>query len=67
LPQAYFADYTARISAVTAADVQRAAAAHLQLDKLAVVVAGDLERIGPALRALDLGPVRVINAEEAVP
>ena len=67
LPQTYYADYTDRIDAVTAADVQRAAAARVQLDKLAVVIAGDLERIGPAVRALALGPVRVISAEEAVP
>jgi zinc protease len=67
LPQAYYADYTARIGAVTAADVQRAAQAHISLDELTIVIAGDLERIGPPVRALELGPVRVITAEEAVP
>jgi zinc protease len=67
LPQRYFADYTANIAAVTAADVQRAAAAHIRLDELAVVIAGDLERIGPAVRALELGPVRVISPEDALP
>jgi predicted Zn-dependent peptidase len=67
LPQRYFNDYTANINAVTAAAVQRAAQEHLRLDNLSVVVAGDLERIGPAVRALELGPVRVIGVEEAVP
>lgn len=67
LPLQYFNDYTANIGAVTAAAVQRAAQAHIRLDELAIVVAGDLERIGPAVRALELGPVRVISAEDAVP
>lgn len=67
LPQRYFNDYTANIGAVTAAAVQRAAEAHIRLDDLAVVIAGDNERIGPAVRALELGPVRVIRAEDAVP
>jgi zinc protease len=67
LPDQYFNDYTAKIGAVTAADVRRAAEARIPLDTLAVVIAGDLERIGPAVRALELGPVRVISAEDAVP
>ena len=67
LPRQYFNDYTANIGAVTAAAVQRAAQAHIPLDTLAVVIAGDAERIGPAVRALELGPVRVIPVEEAVP
>jgi hypothetical protein len=47
--------------------VQRAAQAHVRLDGLTVVIAGDLARIGPAVRALELGPVRVLTAEEALP
>jgi predicted Zn-dependent peptidase len=67
LPQLYFADYMANIDAVTAADVERAAEAHIRLDRLAVVIAGDADRIGPAVRALELGPVRVIGVEDAIP
>jgi predicted Zn-dependent peptidase len=67
LPQRYFNDYTGNIGAVTAAAAQRAAAAHIRLNRLAVVIAGDAERIGPAVRALELGPVRVISVEEAIP
>ena len=47
LPDSYFADYTANIAAVTAADVQRAAAAHIQPDNVAVVVVGDRRQIEP--------------------
>jgi predicted Zn-dependent peptidase len=67
LPQRYFADYMANIFAVTAADVQRAAQAHIRPDAVAVVIAGDADRIGPAVRALELGPVRVIGVEDAIP
>ena len=67
LPLTYYADYTERINAVTAAAVQRAAETHVPLDDLTVVIAGDTMRIGPAVRALELGPVRVITAEEALP
>jgi predicted Zn-dependent peptidase len=67
LPPRYFSDYTANIEAVTAADVRRAAETHIRPDRLAVVIAGDLERIGPAVRALELGPVRVVGVEEALP
>jgi predicted Zn-dependent peptidase len=67
LPQRYFADYTANIEAVTAAAVQRAAQTYIRPDNVAVVIAGDLERIGPPVRALNLGPLRVISVEEALP
>jgi predicted Zn-dependent peptidase len=67
LPRRYFDDYRASIDAVDAAAVQRAARAHVRLDGLTVVIAGDLMRIGPAVRALELGPVRVLTAEEALP
>jgi zinc protease len=67
LPQRYFNDYMASIDAVSASSVQRAARAHVPLDGLTVVIAGDLARIGPAVRALELGPFRVLTAEEALP
>jgi predicted Zn-dependent peptidase len=67
LPLRYFAGYTANIEAVTAAAVQRAAQTHIRPDRLAVVIAGDAQRIGAAVRALELGRVRVIGPAEAVP
>jgi len=67
LPDDYYADYTAKLNAVTAADVQRAAAAHIRPDKLAVVVVGDGRRIEAGIRALNLGPVRMVAVDEVVP
>jgi predicted Zn-dependent peptidase len=67
LPDDYYADYTTKIGAVTAEDVRRAAAAHIRPDKLAVVVVGDGRQIEAGIRALDLGPVRVVGVDEVVP
>jgi zinc protease len=67
LPDDYYADYTAKIGAVTAEDVQRAAAEHIRPEQLAVVVVGDRRRIEAGIRALNLGPVRVIGVDEVVP
>jgi len=67
LPDQYFANYTAQIGAVTAATAERAATAHIEPGTLAVVVVGDRARIEPGIRALNLGPVRVVGVEDMVP
>jgi zinc protease len=67
LPDQYYANYTREIDAVTAATAQRAATAHIEPGTLAVVVVGDRERIEPGIRALNLGPVRVVSVESVVP
>jgi predicted Zn-dependent peptidase len=67
LPADYYADYMAKIGAVTAAEARRAAAAHIVPDKLAVVVVGDRRQIEAGIRALNLGPVRVVGVDEVVP
>jgi len=66
LPDDYFENYVANIQAVTAADVERAAAAYIQPARFAVVVAGDRETIEAGIRALELGPVQVMSIEEAI-
>ena len=67
LPDRYYADYTAAIGAVTAATVRRAAVANIEPDTSAVVVVGDRTRIEGGIRALNLGPVRILSVEDAVP
>jgi zinc protease len=67
LPDRYYADYTGAIGAVTAATARRAAAAHVEPDTLAVVVVGDRTRIEGGIRALNLGPVRIVSVEDVVP
>ncbi|HEY6510322.1 MAG TPA: pitrilysin family protein [Vicinamibacterales bacterium] len=67
LPDAYYAEYIANIRAVTSAAVQKAAATYVQPGKFAVVVVGDRQKIEPGVRALNLGPVRVLSVDEVVP
>lgn len=59
LPDDYYDRYRDRIAAVSADDVQRVAREHLRIDRLAIVVVGDAERIAPDLEALGTGPVEV--------
>ena len=66
LPENYFSQYVAQIQAVTPAGAQKAALTHVQPDRFAVVVVGDAKTIEPPLRALKLGPVRVMSVEEAI-
>jgi len=64
LPADYYTSYADRVRAVTAADVQRVAAKYIQPDKLAVVIVGDRKTIEPGLKALNLGPVTVVEPAE---
>jgi predicted Zn-dependent peptidase len=60
LPDDYFAGYVSRILAVTAADVQSAAARHLDTRSMVAVVAGDRQAIEGPLRSLGVGSVEVL-------
>ena len=64
LPEDYFAKYVQNIQAVTAADVQRVAQKNVQPNRFAVVVVGDLKTIEPGIRALNLGPVKVLTVND---
>jgi zinc protease len=66
LPDNYFEQYVPRIRAVTSADVQKAAAKYVQPSRFTVVVVGDRKTIEPGIRALELGPVRVVSVDEAL-
>ena len=64
LPDDYFAKYVQNIQAVAAADVQRVAQKYITPDHLAVVVVGDLKAIEPGIRALNLGPIKVMTIDD---
>jgi predicted Zn-dependent peptidase len=66
LPDSYFEQYVPRIRAVTADDVQKAAARYVQPSRFTVMVVGDRKTIEPGVRALNLGPVRVMSVDEAL-
>jgi predicted Zn-dependent peptidase len=67
LPDTWFERYVPAVQAVTADAVQKASARYLQPSRFAVVVVGDRRTIEPGIRALNLGPVRVVSVEEVLP
>jgi zinc protease len=64
LPADYYTTYGARIRAVTAADVKRAADKYIQPDKFAVVIVGDRKTIEAPVKALNLGPLTNVEVAE---
>ena len=66
LPDDHFERYVANVQAVTAEAVQKAAAAYIQPARFASVVVGDRKSIEAGIRALNLGPVRVMSVEEGL-
>ena len=60
----YFSKYVPNIQAVTAADVQRVAQKYIQPNRLAIVVTGDRKTIEPRIRALNLGPIKVMTVDD---
>ncbi len=57
LPLDFYAGYSARIDAVTAADVQRVARQYIDPDRFDIVVVGDRSQIEAGIRALGEGPI----------
>jgi predicted Zn-dependent peptidase len=66
LPDDYFGKYVANIQAVTPESAQKAAATYIVPSRFAVVVVGDRKVIEPGIRALKLGPVKVMTVREAL-
>lgn len=55
LPEDYFTTFVPKVLSLTADDITRAAATHLDPSRLLTVVVGDREKIGPSLHRLELG------------
>ncbi|HET7697221.1 MAG TPA: pitrilysin family protein [Vicinamibacterales bacterium] len=64
LPADYYTTYADRVRAVTAADVKRAADKYIVPGKVAVVIVGDRKAIEPGVKALNLGPLTVVQPGE---
>ncbi len=60
LPDDYYTTYRAKVRAVTAESVRRAAEQHLHPDELLVLAVGDREAIRAPLEALGIGPLDVV-------
>ena len=62
-PDDFVIRYRERVAAVTPAQMMAAARQHLLTDRLAIVVVGDGPQILGPLKALNLGPVRIVDVE----
>ncbi len=60
LPDDVFTKYVGAVQATSAADLTRVAKQYLLLDRMVVVVVGDLAKIEEGIRATNLGPVSVV-------
>ena len=66
LPDDELARYRPAIEAVTPADVSRAAAEHLDVERAAILLVGDVDAFGGALEEAGLGPIVVERDEGPV-
>jgi zinc protease len=55
LPDDYFNNYSARVRAVTLADITRVANRYLDPSRMAILVVGDRKAVEPGLRSLGIG------------
>jgi zinc protease len=62
LPDDYFAEFVPRVERVTADEVTRVAAQHLDPARLATLIVGDFDRFAGDLRRLGLGSPIVLSA-----
>jgi zinc protease len=63
LPEDYWSQYPALVEAVDVAEVNEAVQSLLAPDRLTWVVVGDLGLIEADIRALNLGPVELMDAD----
>jgi zinc protease len=66
LPETYFEQYVAKVQAVSPAALQKASGTYIQPVKFLVVVVGDAKTIEAPVRALKLGPVKVMTVQDAI-
>ncbi len=63
LPLDYYSKLPQQFAAVDAADAQRVAQQYLTPEKMLVLAVGDRARIEPELKKLNVGPIKVLDAE----
>ncbi|MDQ5870918.1 MAG: insulinase family protein [Acidobacteriota bacterium] len=64
LADGWLDQFVSRVQAVTLADVRRVASQYIEPGKVAVVVVGDRKKIEAEVKALNLGPVKVLSVDE---
>jgi zinc protease len=63
LPESYYADYAAKINAVTSDDLVRVAKKYIDLDHLNILIVGDRAVIENPLRATKIAPIVILDPE----
>jgi zinc protease len=63
LPDDYYQQYSARIAAVTKADVVAVAKKHIDLARMAILIVGDRASIEAPLKATGVAPIVVVDIE----
>src|SRR5690606_25413044 len=63
LPDDFYETYAERVRALETANVQKAANDVLQPDRLVWVIVGDRAKIEASIRALDFGPIQMLDAD----
>jgi zinc protease len=66
LPLASVTEFGVKVNGVTTADVHREARQYIPIDKLTVVVVGDLTKVRAGIEALKLGTVTVLDVSSVV-
>jgi zinc protease len=66
LPDSHVTHWTERILSVTQDEVLRVAREYIDPDNLAIIIIGDRAVVEEQVRALDLGPIRVLSVEDVL-
>ena len=66
LPEGFYEAFVPQALATDVAGLQKAARAAIDLKRLAVVVVGDRAKVEAPLRALNLGPLRVLSVDDVM-
>jgi predicted Zn-dependent peptidase len=66
LPDDYFSTFTSKILSISKEDVLRVATAHLDPNKIIIVVVGDRSQIEEGIRALKLGEVKLLSISDVL-
>lgn len=64
LPDDTFNNFISRILSVTKRDVERVARKYIDPSKMAVVICGDRRQIESGVREMNLGPIRLMTADD---
>lgn len=63
LPENYYHEFSSKINAVTAADMERVAKKYLSLDKLNIIIVGDRAVIEEPLRRMGIAPIVLLDID----